>query len=307
MQTPTRAQLPPLPKGIRLLTNVESQNLNRRSQIASAYTPDRCVTCKGRKWFLWRDTRTGQPTEYDCPCPDQYMLFRMLLHSGIPLAYQRLGWSDYSHLDPKVVDDVGRYIENRDRFIDAGFGMVLHGSRGNGKTLLANLLLKEMVADGIPCYATTFDDLVEAFAGGWRDPEQERWFNQTVRSARVLYVDDVGREYAKDRFGSAKLSEEERRTKAMADNRPGSMKETLLESVVRHRVGNCLPTFVSTNFTPEQITTGYGGHTMSLLSEKSILVEVTGADRRNKIRLREEQFVIDGLSRPIVIDGIGAL
>ena len=306
MDTPARLTLPPNPPGIRMLTNIEALGLNRRSPIATAFPPSNCVTCKGRKWFLWRD-KAGQPAEYDCDCDNQYLLFRSLLNSGVPLNYQRLGWADYTALSDDVVGQVGDFLTHRDAFITAGFGLVLHGSRGNGKTLLANLLVKSMIGDGISCYSTTFADMVEAFAGGWRDPEREQWFNNTVRNARVLYIDDVGREYVKDRFGDAAKSDEQRQQQAMADNRPGSMKETLLESVIRHRVGNSLPTFVSTNFTPEQITTGYGGHTMSLLGEKSIFIKVTGADSRPDMRLREQDLVIAGMTRPVVIDTIAAL
>lgn len=298
----TRAQLPPLPKGIRMLTNVEATGLDSRTPIAKAYRPQgTCVTCLGKRWFRWRSA-DGQPVEYDCPCNDQYMAFRYLLHSGIPLTYQRLGWGDYTHLSDTAMAETARFLEHRDAFLNAGFGMVLWGSRGNGKTLLANLLLKEFIGDGIPCYSTTFADMVEAFAGGWHDPEKEAWFNRMLRNARVLYIDDVGREYSKDRFGDATKSEEQIRAAALADNRPGSMKETLLESVVRHRTANSLPTFVSTNFTPDQVANGYGGHTMSLLGEKSHFVNVTGPDRREEMRRRESDNIVEGLTRPIVIE-----
>ena len=301
----TRAQLPPLPPGIRMLTNVEAQSLNERIPLAKAHTPARCVTCFGRKTFLWRDPAGGpDPVEFDCPCNDQYMAFRALLNSGIPLSYQRLGWGDYSQISDHTLAEIGRYLQHRDGFINAGFGMVLWGSRGNGKTLAANLLIKQFIGAGINCYATTFADMVDAFAGGWRDPVKEAWFHRTVRNARVLYVDDVGREYVKDRFGDATKSDDEIRRAAQADNRPGSVKETLLEAVIRHRTANSLPTFVTTNFTPDQIANGYGGHTMSLLSEKAITVEVTGADFRPNFNRREADLVAAGMTRPIVIESI---
>lgn len=307
MTTPARVQLPPLPRGIRLLTNEDSQSLNSRSPLASAYNPTtRCVTCLSRKWFLWKDPAGGpDPVEYDCPCEDQYVAFRALLNSGIPLLYQRLGWADYTYLSDTAMAEAARYLDNREGFINAGFGMVLYGSKGNGKTLLANLLLKEFIGDGIPCYATTFADMVDAFADGWDDARHKAWFNRTVRNARVLYIDDVGREYVTNRFADATKTEDQIRAAALADNRPGSVKETLLEAVVRHRVANSLPTFISTNFTPEQITNGYGGHTMSLLGEKAVFIEVTGADRRQEMRRREEDYVIAKMTRPIVIEKIG--
>lgn len=299
----TRAQLPPLPKGIRMLTNDEVTSLHRRIPISTAYTPQRCVTCSGRRTFLWRDPDGGpDPVEYDCPCPDQYLAFKYLLNAGIPLTYQRLGWGDYTYMSEAALAETARFLQSRDAFLNAGFGMVLYGTRGNGKTLLANLLLKEFCADGISCYSTTFADMVDDFATGWGDKAHEAWFKRTVRNARVLYIDDVGREYSKDRFADAAKSEEQVRAAALADNRPGSVKETLLEATIRYRTANSLPTFVSTNFTPEQVANGYGGHTMSLLGEKSVFVGVTGADRRNEMRVRDSDLIVKGMTRPIVIE-----
>lgn len=299
----TRAQLPPLPPGIRMLHNDEVSSLHQRIPLATAYTPQRCVTCSGRRTFLWRDPAGGpDPVEYDCPCAEQYLAFKYLLNSGIPLTYQRLGWADYTYLTESAMAEAASYLQNREAFVNAGFGMVLHGSRGTGKTLLANLLLKEFSADGITCYSTTFADMVDDFATGWGDKSHEAWFKRTVRNARVLYIDDVGREYSKDRFADATKSDEQVRTAALADNRPGSIKETLLEATIRYRTANCLPTFVSTNFTPEQVSNGYGGHTMSLLSEKAVFVNVTGADRRGEMRQRESDLIVKGMTRPIVIE-----
>lgn len=297
---PTPLTLPPLPRGVRLLTNAESQALDARSKM-TGFSVANCITCRGRKTFLWK-APDGTPATYACPCADQYLTFRYLLNAGVPLSYQRLGWADYEHLSGAVVERLGSFFTNRQRYLDAGFGMVLHGSRGNGKTLLANLILKELLADGISCYSTTFADMISNFMDSWRDKEQRRWFSQTVRNAAVLYIDDVGREYqtGSDRY----LSQQDRKEQRAAhhDTRPGAVRETMLEEVIRYRVGNCLPTFVSTNFSPEDVESGYGGHTMSLLSEKAIFVEVTGADRRPEIREREEQYLLAGMTRPIVID-----
>lgn len=294
----TRAQLPPLPPGIRMLKNGEADMLARRQP--SPFTVKNCVTCHGTKVFAWRD-ETNAAVEFDCPCADQYLLHRYLSHSGVLLNYQRLGWSDFAHLDDSVGALIFDYIDHQQHYVSAGFGLVLHGPRGNGKTLLGNLLTKRLIGDGVTCFATSFDDMVENFADGWRDTEQKHWFTRTVRNAQVLFIDDVGREYKADRFADASKTVEERRSNATADNRPGSMKETLLESVIRHRVGSCLPTIITTNLTEEQILHGYGGHTVSLLAEKSIFVNVPGIDRRPEMNRREVDLIKQGMTRPVVI------
>lgn len=301
MTDPTpRAQLPDLPPAIRSLTNVEARNLNARNR--ARFTPDRCLTCNGQRWFRWLDASRQHEVDYDCRCDDQYVLYRYLSHANIPLAYQRLGWGDLTHLADEVIAQTADYLDHQDAYVRAGFGMVIHGSRGNGKTLLAYLLVKQMIGSGVNVYATTFADMVSAFRDTFNDKDQQRWFAQTIRNAGVLYIDDVGREYKPDRYAEAALSEEEKaRRAAREDNRPGSVRETMLEAVIRHRVSNAQPTIITTNFTPDQIHSGYGGHTMSLLGEKSVFVEATGIDRRQEMNRREMDYVRRGLTRPVVI------
>lgn len=289
--------LPPLPKTIGTLTNVQSRSLNARIPMA-AVTPANCITCHGRKTFRWLDA-IGQPADYACPCEDQYVLFRWLLNSGIPLAYQRLGWTDLTYLSEGAIREAMDYLDHQQAYLSAGFGMVIHGTKGNGKSLLSMLILKRLIEAGVSVYATTFADMLNHFMGTWRDKDQERWFNQIVRNAGVLYIDDIGREYQPDRFADAALSAEQKQKRS--DNRPGAVRESMLEAVIRHRVANCQPTFITTNFSVEEIQTGYGGHTMSLLGEKAVFVEATGIDRRQEMNRREIDYAKQGLTRPVVL------
>jgi DNA replication protein DnaC len=298
--TITRATLPPPPSTIRSLTNEEARVLDSRMPLRPSVA--RCITCHGKRSFRWLDDSRQNEVEYECPCVDQFVLVRYLSHCGIPLNYQRMDWADLTA--PEVAGafaEVATYLDSHEHFINAGFGMVFHGSKGNGKTLLAHLMLKSLIAKGAKVYATTFADLVGEFMGSWKDKDQERWFNRTIRNAGVLYIDDLGREFKADRFGGATLTEEQRQAQASADNRMGSPKETLLESVIRHRVANCQPTIISTNYTEGEMLGGYGGHTMSLLAERSTFVEVKGADRRSEMTRRESEYIRRGLTRPVVL------
>lgn len=276
--TTSRGALPPLPRGIRLLTTDESRALNDRLRMA-AVTVQNCITCHGAKTFRWKDAN-GQDIDFDCSCEDQYVLHRYLLHCGVMLNYQRLGWADFVHLSEKAATAAAAYFDNRDRYVNAGIGLVLTGKRGNGKSLLAYLLLKQLIGEGVDCYATTFSDMIEAFAAGWQDRASSRWFSRTVRNAGVLLIDDLGRERNKG---------------------PESVGDNMLETVVRHRVSCQQPTIITTNLSEDDILSGYGGHTMSLLSERSLIVEVEGPDRREEMRGRTLEEVSQGLTRPVVL------
>jgi DNA replication protein DnaC len=111
-----------------------------------------------------------------------------------------------------------------------------------------------------------------------------------VRNAGILFIDDIGREHKPTTMNQGKV-----------DTRPGAVRETMLEAVIRQRVANCQPTIITTNLTPDDVANGYGGHTMSLLTEKTTFVEVTGSDRRREIEVREKRFVLAGMKRPVVV------
>lgn len=269
-----RCTLPPNPPGIRGLLSSESRIVDDRFGVHP-----KCLTCLGRGTFRWR--RNGETAEFLCPCDEQFLLHRYLSHCGVPLNFQRRGFDDLDLLSPEVdLSPLLGYYEDHERYLNAGFSLVLSGGKGNGKTLLGHLLLKRLAGAGVNCYATTFADMVSRFMGSWRDPERERAFDVTVRNAGVLYIDDLGRERNKG---------------------PNSVGENMLETVVRSRVANNQPTIITTNLSEQEIHAGYGGHTMSLLTEKSVVVTLSGSDLRDQIRQRALDEVDAGLTRPVVL------
>lgn len=252
--------------------------LDRRLPRSRSSVAD-CITCHGRKTFRWLGP-ANEEVEYECPCSDQYRLSRWLWHSGVLLRWQRLGWQDFVTLPTAAAEGAFDYIERLDQYRDVGLGLVLTGPKGTGKTLLAHLILKEAIGKGVDVYATTFTQMIDEFAGGWRSEDQSRWFNARVRDAGLLFVDDLGRERNKGE---------------------GTVGENMLETVVRHRVACLLPTIITTNIEPGNIGHTYGGHTVSLLSESALSIDVPGLDSRTTMREREHDYIRRGLSRPVVL------
>lgn len=268
-------------EGIRLLTSEQSRHL-KQVYPDLPVTLDRCITCKGAKVFRWYapHSRT-EVVDYTCPCADQFVLHRRLLWSGIIETYQVLGWDDFYDDTDTLRNLASEYFDHADAYIGAGFGMILHGSKGNGKSMLAYLCLKALIMAGHDCYAIAFDSMIDAMTEGWDDKDARRFFNSRIRNAGILLIDDLGREHNKMKAGSVGVS--------------------MFESVVRHRVGRSKPTFITTNMTSQEIAGGYGGHTMSLLTERYLDIPVEGANRRNETNERVRAEIRAGLQRPIVL------
>lgn len=294
-------RMPDMPLTIRPLTTQQSTHLNA-SFPDLPKSPAQCITCKGRKTYRWYAPGTRDPQSivtYECNCRDQFTAHRVMLNSGIPETYQRLAWADFEKLPDDAIALVNDYVGHAEGYVSAGYGVILHGTMGSGKTLLLYLLIKALMIEGIDVYGASFSTVLDTFGNSWTDREERAHFNRQIRNAGVLLVDDVGRE----RHQKAVLSKEERAATGATSGvtrQVSNHAESVLEEVIRHRVSRSMPTLITTNLTLDEIAQGYGGNTMSLLHERSTTVEFRSPDFRNRQRERITFEVRNGLTRPIV-------
>lgn len=290
--TETPYQLSPPDVGIPSLTDVQVRLLEERDPTARASVAN-CVTCRGRKTYRWflDPIQRDEVVNYRCDCITQYLLYRWMLNCGIRKQYQRLGWADLWVVDEPsfapVLEQLLDFRDNSEWWLNSGHGVILNGEKGNGKSLLSYLILKGLINKGVKVYATTFSDMIQSFSEGWQDREQGRWFERTVRNAEVLYIDDLGREYKGKQQRMAGVD---------------SVGERMLEAVIRSRVASDQTTMITTNLSAQNIQQGYGGHTMSLLTECSEILTVPGTkDWRPLINDREREEMRLQVTRPIVL------
>lgn len=280
------ATLPPPSKHLlNSLTNDESARL--REKFPNLRGPDHCITCSGAKTFNWYAPGSRDPQEivaYACPCVDQFRMNRRFLWSGVMENYQRLSWLDYANID--AVGEILDYIERAPRLSAAGVGLTVHGDRGNGKTMAANLLAKDLVEAGHDVYIGTFASIIDMMTDGWTSKEDREWFSSRVRNAGVLIIDDLFRE----RGGEGEIV-----------SKKASLGERTLEEMLRHRVARAMPTIITMNPDPTKVQAAYGGHVVSLLSECNIVVRVAGSDFRSQSLTRMVDEAEQGLTRPIVV------
>ena len=256
----------------RYLSDDESERLYRNHPKLGRSYERYCPTCDKRGFHLWRGR------EWECDCEYQLQLHKHYLAAGIGLTYQRLDWDDYEG-PAEVINGVTKYLDRRRDFLREGIGLYFLGSFGTGKTMLANLALKELVKDGLTCFATTFSQTVEMFTAGWSSRSDKDYFQQKFINSEVLLLDDVGKELRGTRIALA---------------------ETTFDAILRQRVQAGRTTFITTNMTPADLEEGYGAAILSLIREKSLEVVFNGSDFRTSARERVVDGVLRGEVRPIV-------
>ena len=228
-----------------------------------------CPTCNLNKMYKW------EGVTHECDCQLQLALYKHYLVAGIGVRYQRLDWFDFD-ADPEALRVAQRYLDNPG-LVDRGIGLLFHGSIGTGKTMVATLVLKDLVKRGYTCYATTFAEMIEMYTAGWYDEADKKKFSAKMMYSDVLLLDDIGKEY----------------------RRKNKLEETTFDSVLRTRVQGGRATFVTTNMTMKEMKEGYGAGIFSLISEVSIDHTFTGIDYRVKSSHREVEEILAGEVRPI--------
>jgi DNA replication protein DnaC len=274
-------KLPELPGAVRVLTKEESERLDSLYPSLPKSLAQ-CPTCYGEKQFRWYAEYgvDDNIVDYECPCADQFILFKYFLNAGVGKQGQVVHLADATGVDTVALEMISDYIENAHYYVNRGMGLLFHGNAGTGKTFLATLLMKQLLAySGVDGYFTTFNQFLDNFAAGWRDDNNRLWFEKRVRNAPLLIVDDIGKEY----FGRT------------------DMAASAIDTVFRTRTQNLLPTIVTTNLSLEAFKKSYSSGVMSLLSETALTHEFTGADWRKNQADRNREEARLRLTRPIVV------
>lgn len=270
----------------RTLSDVESARLNKT--YGNTWDPKTCLTC-GKKGEFRTRLADDSIVTCACTCIEQRLLHRLLLGAGIGETYQRYSWNHLKTVPQDVLDVVLEYLESLENLVRAGVGMILWSERtGTGKTLLATLILKEVIAQGHDAYFTSFRDMLDQHTAAWSDSGTRAWFVRRIQNAGYLFIDDLG----KENVGRSSIVDE------------------LLDGVIRHRIAHNRPTGITTNLKPsigeDASEVGddfrrYKAGLLDLLRERSLMIEVKGVGYRDKQAQRVLEDALSGIRYPVVI------
>lgn len=179
---------------------------------------------------------------------------------GFPEAEMQ-DWT-FAHDDGESSQIIGvakRYVENFDKMLEDGKGLLLFGTVGNGKTFAAACIANALIDKGYPCMMTNFARIANTVQGLFDGRQQ---YYDSFNKYPLLVLDDLAAE---------------RKTEYMQE---------IVFNVIDSRYRAKLPTIVTSNLTAEAIKnpadTAYQ-RIFSRLLEMCIPIESKGEDRRRKI------------------------
>jgi len=246
----------------------EATRLSRLYPGMMSGPQDYCPTCGTVGTYLWLGV------ENRCDCATQLQLYKWYCSSNIGLTYQRLDWDDW--FGDGEIRDWARDVYLANPYVEHGMGFFLWGEMGTGKTMLATLVLKDLIKRGLRCYSVVAEDLIDEFTKTWQSPEALQWYEERIKTCDVLLLDDLGKE----------------RSTLKSRN-------TFLNNLLRSRVQTGRTTIVTTNLDPDYLGTSYGESSLELLIEANLSKEFTGGSVRQMIRDRKNAEVLNGEVRPI--------
>ena len=199
---------------------------------------------------------------------------------GHPKKWQELEplikqWNDYYYTEPQkhinlnfeegneLLSKIGRYVTHLENARRKGISIMLSGSNGTGKSLLATCILKEAIKRGFSGQMTSLGGIIQLYTDGWGDPIKRQKFDSRIRNTDFLLIDDVGKEY------QAKNSD---------------LTEIMFDNLIRYRVGRNKPFILTTNTGPEDLLSRYGTSLMSLIHGNCLKLRVVDNDYRKLIQ-----------------------
>lgn len=165
-----------------------------------------------------------------------------------------------------------RYVKQWDQMQKEGYGLLIHGGVGTGKTFYAAAIVNALIDEGKSAYMTTISALINAVSINDREEELSR-----MNRADLLVIDDLGAE---------------RQTEYSLE---------VVYAIIDSRVKSGKPMIVTTNYSPTQMM-AETELTLARIYDRvlevcPIRIEITGKSRRathDKERVKNAQAILFG-------------
>ena len=162
------------------------------------------------------------------------------------------------HANEHISKVARNYVDNFDKMLADGKGLLLYGNVGTGKTFAAACIVNALIDKGRPCLITNFDRIRNTLFGMYDGKQQ---YIDGFNRFALLVIDDL---------------ESESKTKDM---------DGIIYNIIDSRYRAGLPLIITTNLTGAELKQPADiqkQRIYSRLFEQCIPLEVKGADRRRE-------------------------
>ena len=257
-------RLDPLPAHVRMPSDAELARVNIHGR-------GKCEVCGDTKTFkMWSGAPlVSEIVEYECQCTEQAILHRWMSVRGLPKAHQQLRWVDVVGVPNEAMRQVHEAWGRLENDIRRGLGIVFHGGRSTGKSMLAFLMARKLMYLGQFNMLCISDATINKL--DWRDTDEFDWWYKKVLPVEVLVFDNLGKE-----------------TKS-------AFNDTKVEELFGYRNDNMLATIVTTAFTPDELRGRHGTKAADGVETRTVdkkIVPVYAAQTADLIETRCRKVVI---------------
>lgn len=182
---------------------------------------------------------------------------------GVPRVFHKMTAEDIDDTEEKreAKNFIVKYLENLDENVKNGKGIMLCGSNGVGKTMIASIILKEAYMCRYSCRRVTFAKYITEYTASWNKhgdekDELEQELFEVYKSTEVLVLEEIGKEI------DSKIA------------------KPILEDLLRYREEQGLVTIICTNMTFEDIKEDYGNSVFSIMQGTMTPIVLVGRDQR---------------------------
>lgn len=214
----------------------------------------RCRRCDG-------ENRPG------CPCGSKYSLAVSAFEACIPRDFWFSEPGDVKYNKEAFEAVILPYIKRLRRARANGYGLVLLGDNGVGKTMFTSIVLVAAIKRGFTAYYTTLPQLDHNLKRGMSDREIAQRLDWMLTSDFVA-IDEMGKERYKDGDSWMRLQ---------------------VERILKERFDNSLPTLLASNADLEALSRMYGSTIGSILDGKYQQVALEPGDFRLHLRKKMEK------------------
>jgi len=164
------------------------------------YIMKHCKICKGKGYLYDEHLSMRGEKELnkakECGCLKQMKMYRKYKKANLLTNYYAFDFEkDFITAGP-TKNTILSITKNLEEFKEMGYGLLLHGGKGTGKTMIATEILKAAVRQGYSAHYDFFPAIVDILSKRAFEAEKEkREYEQKLQSVDFLVLDELGKEF----------------------------------------------------------------------------------------------------------------